>query len=62
MKWSCSSEIFQAADAFSEDKQRCLANGTSAHVSKPIDIREVINHLKKHTDKISLEEICENKR
>lgn len=40
-------DSYEAADAFSEDKQRCPANGTSAHVSKPIDVREVVNHLKK---------------
>lgn len=45
--------IAMTADAFSEDRQRCLAHGMNAHVSKPIDVKEVMELLKKHTDKIS---------
>lgn len=46
--------IAMTADAFSEDRQRCLAHGMNAHVSKPIDVKEVMVLLKKHTDKTSL--------
>lgn len=45
--------IAMTADAFSEDRQRCLAHGMNAHVSKPIDVKEVMELLKKHTDKVS---------
>ena len=35
------------ADAFSEDRERCLACGMNAHVAKPIDVKEVIRLLEK---------------
>ena len=34
--------IAMTADAFSEDIQKCLECGMNAHVSKPIDIRELL--------------------
>lgn len=40
--------IAMTADAFSEDKQKCLAHGMNAHVPKPIDVREVMKLLEKH--------------
>ncbi len=40
--------IAMTADAFSEDIKRCLDCGMNAHVSKPIDTREVIRLLKKY--------------
>ncbi|WP_295717536.1 response regulator [uncultured Oscillibacter sp.] len=40
--------IAMTADAFSEDIQKCLACGMNAHVSKPIDIRELLRLLQKY--------------
>ena len=40
--------IAMTADAFSEDIKRCLACGMNAHVSKPIDVREVARLLEKY--------------
>ncbi|MDE7009878.1 MAG: response regulator [Oscillospiraceae bacterium] len=40
--------IAMTADAFSEDIQKCLACGMNAHVSKPIDVREVAQKLLKY--------------
>lgn len=42
--------IAMTADAFSEDKQKCLEHGMNAHVPKPIDVKEVMRLLKKHTE------------
>lgn len=42
--------IAMTADAFSEDIQKCLACGMNAHVSKPIDIRELLRLLQKYLD------------
>ena len=39
--------IAMTADAFAEDVQRCLDSGMNAHVSKPIDVREVCRLLLK---------------
>ncbi len=40
--------IAMTADAFSEDIKKCIDGGMNAHVSKPIDIREVSRLLEKH--------------
>jgi len=40
--------IAMTADAFSEDIQRCLACGMNAHISKPIDIKEVAKQLRRY--------------
>ena len=40
--------IAMTADAFSEDIQRCLDAGMNAHISKPIDLREVSRLLEKY--------------
>ena len=40
--------IAMTADAFSEDIKKCLACGMNAHVSKPIDVREVARQLLKY--------------
>ena len=40
--------IAMTADAFSEDIKRCLNCGMSAHVAKPIDVREVVRLLAKY--------------
>ena len=40
--------IAMTADAFAEDIKKCLDCGMNAHVSKPIDIREVARLLEKH--------------
>ena len=42
--------VAMTADAFSEDIQKCLACGMNAHVSKPIDIRELLRLLQKYLD------------
>ena len=42
--------IAMTADAFSEDIQRCLDAGMNAHISKPIDLREVSRLLEKYLD------------
>lgn len=39
--------IAMTADAFSEDVQKCLEHGMNAHVSKPIDIKEIFRILVK---------------
>jgi len=43
--------IAMTADAFSEDIQKCLAHGMNAHVSKPIDIKEITRLLVKYCEK-----------
>lgn len=40
--------IAMTADAFAEDVKRCLESGMNAHISKPVDIDEVVRLLKKH--------------
>lgn len=40
--------IAMTADAFSEDIQRCLDCGMNAHISKPIDIKEVEKQLRRY--------------
>lgn len=40
--------IAMTADAFSEDIKRCLDCGMNAHVSKPIDVKEVSRLLERH--------------
>ena len=40
--------IAMTADAFSDDIKRCLDCGMNAHISKPIDVREVARLLKKY--------------
>lgn len=40
--------IAMTADAFSEDIQRCLEHGMNAHISKPIDIKEISRILSKY--------------
>lgn len=39
--------VAMTADAFSEDKEKCLRAGMNAHIAKPIDVGEVIKTLKK---------------
>jgi CheY-like chemotaxis protein len=36
------------ANVFREDIERCLAVGMNAHVSKPLDIQQVIAALRKY--------------
>ncbi len=43
--------IAMTADAFSDDRQKCLAYGMNAHISKPIDIGIVQNTLAKFLNK-----------
>lgn len=40
--------IAMTADAFAEDIQRCLDCGMNAHVSKPIDMNELLHTLEKY--------------
>ncbi len=40
--------IAMTADAFAEDIQRCLDCGMNAHVSKPIDMKELLHTLEKY--------------
>ncbi|MCI8514993.1 MAG: response regulator [Lachnospiraceae bacterium] len=40
--------IAMTADAFSEDIKKCLDAGMNAHVSKPIDIREIARLLERY--------------
>lgn len=40
--------IAMTADAFSEDIQRCLECGMNAHISKPIDIKDVAKQLRRY--------------
>ena len=40
--------IAMTADAFAEDVKHCLDCGMNAHISKPIDIKEVARLLKKY--------------
>lgn len=39
--------IAMTADAFTEDKQKCLNAGMNAHIAKPIDVKEVGRMLEK---------------
>ena len=39
--------IAMTADAFAEDVKKCLDCGMNAHISKPIDVREVARLLDK---------------
>lgn len=41
--------IAMSADAFAEDRQRCLDCGMNAHVAKPIDVEEVAKLLERFT-------------
>lgn len=41
--------IAMSADAFVEDRQRCLDCGMNAHVAKPIDVEEVAKLLERFT-------------
>lgn len=43
--------IAMTADAFSEDVKRCLDCGMNAHVSKPIDVAEVLRLLERYIEK-----------
>jgi CheY-like chemotaxis protein len=40
--------VAMTANAFHEDVERCLAAGMNAHVSKPLDIKDVIEKLKQY--------------
>jgi len=40
--------IAMTADAFSEDVRKCLDAGMNAHVSKPIDIKKLMQQLEEH--------------
>lgn len=40
--------IAMTADAFSEDIQRAVQSGMTAHVAKPIDLRELVRVLQKY--------------
>lgn len=40
--------IAMTADVFSEDVQRCLESGMNAHIAKPIDINNLIQHLQEY--------------
>ncbi len=42
--------IAMTADAFSDDKKKCIEHGMNAHVAKPIDIQEVIRLIIKYTN------------
>lgn len=39
--------IAMTADAFSEDIRRAMDSGMSAHIAKPIDIRELLRVLQR---------------
>lgn len=43
--------IAMTADAFSDDRQKCLACGMNAHIAKPIDIEVVVSTLAKFLNK-----------
>ncbi len=43
--------LAMTADAFSEDVQRCLDVGMNAHISKPIDIKKLMQALEEHLSK-----------
>lgn len=44
--------IAMTADAFSEDKKKCLDAGMDGHVAKPIDIKEIEHLLEKFIKKV----------
>ena len=46
--------IAMTADAFAEDVKKCLDAGMNAHVSKPIDVREVCRQLLKFMQKVEV--------
>ena len=39
--------IAMTADAFSDDKRKCMEAGMNAHIAKPIDIHDVAKVLSK---------------
>ena len=39
--------IAMTADAFSEDIHRCMECGMNAHISKPLDLRELLRLIQK---------------
>lgn len=41
--------IAMTADAFDEDVRNCLASGMNGHVAKPVDVRKLLETLKKLT-------------
>lgn len=40
--------IAMTADAFTEDRKKCLEAGMNAHMAKPIDVKEVSRLLEKY--------------
>jgi CheY-like chemotaxis protein len=40
--------IAMTANVFGEDIERCLAAGMNEHLGKPLDLREVIDKLRKY--------------
>lgn len=42
--------LAMTADAFAEDIQHCLECGMNAHIAKPIDINNLIQHLQKYLE------------
>ena len=43
-------ELLGYLDAFAEDIQHCLECGMNAHIAKPIDINNLIQHLQKYLE------------
>ena len=39
--------IAMTADAFAEDVQACLAAGMDSHLAKPVDLRKLIQELRR---------------
>jgi CheY-like chemotaxis protein len=40
--------VAMTANAFREDIERCLQAGMNAHVSKPLDVEEVLTRLRRY--------------
>jgi CheY-like chemotaxis protein len=41
--------IGQTAHALAEDREKCLAAGMVDHIAKPIDLRQLVAMIRRHT-------------
>ena len=44
----CYTKLLRTANAFPEDKERCMASGMDDYISKPFQPEDLISKIKKH--------------